>query len=115
MVDRIADMRNALDAIKKNVPASDLTISRFAVGEIERLVRVIDELANNARVRREGEFLVARALGRLRERPAGKVPSSISAAARLHGAVARYEFVLRQAGFLDDSELESFALTNSPT
>lgn len=99
-----AGIQSALDAIKK-VSDADVTISRGAIGEIERLVGTIDTLTDKPEVRQEGRYLVSRALGRFAAKPEGG-PSSIVWAARLHGAVARYEFALRRAGLLPAPEGE---------
>jgi hypothetical protein len=100
MASRESEIRNALDAIRK-VSDSDLTISRAAIADIERLVGIIDSLADNPEVRREGQYLVLRALGRFSSTPgSGAEASSVVWSARLHGAVARYEFALRRAGLL---------------
>lgn len=97
MIDQIA-IRNALEAIRK-ASDSDLTISREAIGEIERQVGIIDALSNNREVKSEGQYLLSRALGRYAA-VSGPDTSSVIWSARLHGAVARYEFALRRAGFL---------------
>ena len=104
MSNRTAEIQSALDAIK-NVSDADVTISREAIGEIERLVGTINTLTDNPEVRQEGRYLVSRAMGRYTVTPEGG-PSSIVWAARLHGAVARYEFALRRAGLLPAPEGE---------
>ena len=100
----MSEIQNALDAIKK-VSDSDTAVSRGAIGEIERLVGTIDTLTDNPEVRQEGRYLVSRAMGRFAATPEGG-PSSIVWSARLHGAVARYEFALRRAGLLPALEAE---------
>src|SRR3990167_4203999 len=107
MAGRESEIQNALDAIRK-VSDSDLTISRAAIGDIERLVEIIDRLADNPEVRREGPYLVLRALGRFSATPgSGAEASSVVWSARLHGAAARYEFALRRAGLLAAQDGES--------
>jgi hypothetical protein len=97
-VDRMA-IEKALDTIRK-VSDLDLTISRAAISEIELMVEAIDSLTRDPEVKREGQYLVSRVLGRLAEPPEVMETSSVVWSARLHGAVARYEFALRRAGFL---------------
>ena len=103
MADRSSEIRTALSAIKE-FSSSDLIITRAVIVEIERLVGTINTLTDDELLKREGEALVSRALGRYPDRPAGDTPSPIVSAARFHGAVARYEFVLRQAGFLSAAD-----------
>jgi hypothetical protein len=100
MADLSKELRSTLEGIKK-AAESDLTISRSAVAEIERLVKLVNALSGDVRLVQEGERLLARALGRFAG-PVAEAPSPIVTAARFHGAIARYEFVLRQAGLLGE-------------
>ena len=96
MSDPMAQITTAMHAIRV-AAESDLTISRAAVLEIERQVNVISGLTQSAEVEREGAYLVARALGRYTDRDS---KAAIVLDARLHGAIGRFEFALRQLGFL---------------
>ena len=105
MVDRIA-VERAFNAIRK-ISDVDFTITPAAISEIERRVEEIDNLTADAELRREGRYLVSRVLGRYAEPPETAQASTVVWSARLHGAVARYEFALRRGGFLPAAVPES--------
>jgi hypothetical protein len=96
MSDPASEIRKAIDAIRRAAEA-DLAITQSAVREIERQVGVIHGLTKSREVEREGAYLVARALGRYTDRES---KPAIILDARLQGAIGRFEYVLRQLGFL---------------
>ena len=96
MADPVAEITKAIDAIRQAAKA-DLTISRSAVHEIERQVALISSLTQSPEVEREGAYLVSRALGRYTDR--SSKPAFILDA-NLQGAIGRFEYALRQLGFL---------------
>jgi hypothetical protein len=97
-----AEIATAIDAIKQ-AAAPELTITRSAVLEIERQVALIVGLTKSAEVKQEGAYLVSVALGRYTNRDN---KPEIVRTARLHGAIARFEFALRQMGFLPPEEAQ---------
>ena len=96
MADPEAQITKAVAAIKQ-AAESDLAISQSAVLAIEQHVNLIVGLTGSAEVEREGEYLVARALGRYVKSDPKPI---IILDARMQGAVARFEFCLRRLGYL---------------
>ena len=99
MAARETEIRGALNALRE-VSHSSVAISRTAVGEVERLVGIIDSLTNNPDVKAAGQLVVARTLGRFVKPPISEEISAVLGAASLPGAIARYEDVIQKAGFL---------------
>jgi hypothetical protein len=96
MADTEVEIREAIDAIRY-AAASRATISLPAIEEIRRCVVRIVNLTRHADIEREGARLLSSAMGTY-SNPENKV--DIVLAARLHGAVGRFEFALQQLGFL---------------
>ena len=96
MADQDAQITKAVAAIRQ-AAESDLAISQSAVLTIEQHVNLIVGLTGSAEVKREGEYLVSRALGRyVNSEPRPMIVLD----ARMQGAVARFEFCLRRLGYL---------------
>jgi hypothetical protein len=103
MTDTEAEIRGSINAIRQ-VANAHLAITQPEVRAIERQVATIIRLTMSADVASEGARLVASALGSHSNR---ENKAEIVRAARLHGAIARFEFALQQLGFLPAEEEES--------
>ena len=95
--DTKTEVGNLVEAIRRTAEGEG-ALTRPGVAEIEQQVDAVVRLTKNAVVGREGARLVesARACSANRD---NKI--EIVQAARLQGAVGRFEFALRQLGFLD--------------
>ena len=96
MADTQVQIRDAVDAIRR-IAVSRAMISLPAIEEIRRCVACIVTLTRHADIEREGARLLSSAM-RNYSNPENKV--DIVLAARLHGAIGRFEFALQQLGFL---------------
>jgi CTP:molybdopterin cytidylyltransferase MocA len=90
----------AMDAIRQATHA-DQVISRAAIAELESQVGQVIAVTGSRDVQREGERLLARALGRLHH-----VDKTAEAPVQsgLRGAVQRFEHALQRLGFLAGKE-----------
>jgi hypothetical protein len=100
MADTEKQIREAIDAIRRAADARP-AITLPAIDEIEHHVARVVGLTCSADIEREGARLVSSALGNYSNLD-NKV--EIVRAARLHGAIGRFEFALQQLGFLPHRE-----------